>query len=913
MTTVFRMIPVHRFMTKNWLLALAVGIAWTFLIPGAVTGQDVTLSDALKESQESELVLESEAVKPAGAGATITGLADEPSTGTGLVAEGLAKPLSFSFSGARWREVIQWLADAGGLALHLGELPQGTFTYVDAEPYSIDGAISRLNLFLLPEGFVIIRSGKLLTLIQLGDPRSLQQLEMLAVQVRPEDLDGLEPHQLVRCFLPLDKVPSQDAVSELQLLSLIAPPKVLPKSNQLVVIETAEKLRNVVAVLKAMQDVPSEEPLLKRFELQNLTAETVLFVAGQHLGIPPGETSGLDITITTDFSGRQLFAFGNPEKVEKLALLLESLDVPGSSSGDDESMSLVSYPVPGGNLQTVYDVLQTVLAGESLRLSADASTQRIIAFAPARIHQQIEATIAELRTPGTEFAVIDLGGADPYFAVALIEELFESTVSREREDDSRDRRRSEPVVNVPKVDADPDAGKLFVRGTAEQVQQVRSIVEQISSKSSSGGEIRVLPVTEAARGKVQSLIERWLREERGIEVLSPQRIETPDVIERSLHESKEEESSASELSREASKGTTSVLTFASLLAGESVPQLEALTEGNDLDASQPKVIIENGASGLIVYSDNEALLDEIQQVFASMGGVSKQAVSPPVIYYLKYVTAGDAVQLLADLIDGELNLSDVSQGDLVQGSVYGSSSYYGSFIYDRDGMKTMTAGTATVIADERLNRLIVQGLAGDVDRIDRYLRVIDKESSITEIETSGQTYILPLRHTKAVEVATMIREAFPDRIATTGRQDSRERGRPGEPPRREPESSSGDDGERRGEEGQPQPQPPIADRGVQGQLPKMAVTVHEPSNSVVVTAPQSLYEKVKQLVERIDAESEQVVEVITPAEGVEMESVFRMLSGGGVSQNRSSSRTSSDSRSSSRSSSDRRSESSRGR
>ena len=68
--------------------------------------------------------------------------------------------LEFSFDGAPWRGVIQWLADSSDLALHVGGLPTGSFTYSDRNTFTPQEAIDRVNLFLLPQGFSLVRSGK---------------------------------------------------------------------------------------------------------------------------------------------------------------------------------------------------------------------------------------------------------------------------------------------------------------------------------------------------------------------------------------------------------------------------------------------------------------------------------------------------------------------------------------------------------------------------------------------------------------------------------------------------------------------------------------------------------------------------------------------------------------------------------
>ncbi|MDC0279012.1 hypothetical protein OAL43_02285 [bacterium] len=53
----------------------------------------------------------------------------------------------------------------------------------------------------------------------------------------------------------------------------------------------------------------------------------------------------------------------------------------------------------------------------------------------------------------------------------------------------------------------------------------------------------------------------------------------------------------------------------------------------------------------------------------------------------------------------------------------------------------------------------------------------------------------------------------------------------------------------------------------------MTIAVHEPSNSLVVTAPQQLFEEAGRLVSVIDSMAEQTIEVITPASGAMFESV----------------------------------------
>ena len=68
----------------------------------------------------------------------------------------------------------------------------------------------------------------------------------------------------------------------------------------------------------------------------------------------------------------------------------------------------------------------------------------------------------------------------------------------------------------------------------------------------------------------------------------------------------------------------------------------------------------------------------------------------------------------------------------------------------------------------------------------------------------------------------------------------------------------------------------------------MTVAVHEPSNSLVVTAPEQLFQEVERLAKAIDNRGEQTVEVVAPANGAIFETLLQqvMLDGAGTSSRR---------------------------
>ena len=338
------------------------------------------------------------------------------------VANGFAedKPveLEFAFDGAPWRDVVKWLADSDDLALHITDLPTGSFTYSDGARYTTEAAIDRVNLFLLPEGFTIVRSGRLLSLINLQDRQSQEQLDSLARLVEIKDLTALQSSEVVKCLFELGELDAEDAIEELSALNLMTQPAVFPRTNRILVTDTAAKLRSVALILSSFEPRKLDNgTVVKSFALQHVEAEDVLVVARPHLGLATGEMIGIDVSISSDVKGENLFVTGVDDKVKLIENLVLAIDRPKESQMlADGTQELRTYPVESGNLQTVYNVLLTVLAGrEEMRLSTDETAGTIVALATPETHEEIAATVARLKADETEFEIIPLKNVDPVF------------------------------------------------------------------------------------------------------------------------------------------------------------------------------------------------------------------------------------------------------------------------------------------------------------------------------------------------------------------------------------------------------------------------------------------------------------------------------------------------------------------
>lgn len=777
--------------------------------------------------------------------------------------------LQFAFEGAAWRDVIRWIADEAQLALQYVDLPTGSFTYSDPNAYSPQEAIDRINLFLLPQGFTLVRSGQLLSVINLGDPRSKQQLDSLARMVPAEQLSELEDHQVVKSLFRLGPLEADEAVDELAALNLMTEPAVFSKTNQLLITDTVAKLKSVKQVLDAFQpDEMQDGRVVESFTLNHVDAEDVLVVARPHLGLATGEMIGIDVSLSADPTGTQLFVTGVEDKVKLVEGLIASIDKPEMKTGTTGADAILqSYPVDGGNLETVYNVLQTLLAGKSVRLSTDQDSGSIVALAPPAVQQEIEATVAQLQASGAEFEVIPLNAIDPYFAISLLEGMLDLP------DEFDDPEEIDP--DTPRIDADPAGRRLFVRAKPAQLKQIKQIIAGLDNEASSvdGEQLRVFPLSGKQATSVLRTAAKFWRGDNPVIVYRPTIDPKAEAKERVVSE---EQSDRETLT---SRGEL-------LLDSSEQRWMTANPEG-----TAPAIRCQLTSRGLLLQSEDPQALDKFEQHLRLILGPTDSVPSPPIVFYLKYTKPDDALRMLAELIDGGEVVSEGTSATLVNGYVSsGSDSLLGSLVTARDGTTTLIAGSLTVVADARLNRLIAQGTTDDIQRIEDYLQIIDKDTSLTSIETYGKSHVIELYNSKASEVAEALREAFAGRVdEQAGSTGGRGQGGGGQgTPQDRRQAAREQEQQRDRDSDNDQPANPQGGAGQGGGTnePKMTIAVHEPSNSLIVTAPDQLFSEVEILARSIDTRGEEAVEVVTPANAEVLEQVLQQLMLGEVTSTR---------------------------
>jgi type II secretory pathway component GspD/PulD (secretin) len=640
------------------------------------------------------------------------------------------------------------------------------------------------------------------------------------------------------------------------------------------------------------------------------------------IGLESGANSSDKIRIATGLYGDRLYATGDAATRALLERIIERADTPlqmnNAESGEAESLpKLETYIVSSVAPSTVIDVLQTLLAGlPDTRLAVDPQAGGIIAYARPETHVMIQQTIDKLEGRGSSFEIIQLRRLEPSQALATINKFFGVTDGSTKD--------------APTIDGDPVTGRLWVRGTPEQIEMVRNLIEKLEGADSlgeMGDRIRVLPYTgRTAQETVEQLQNLWqvMGKKNKIRMVTPstgggsaaintfpqRRVgglngaasaeeESPDAVPATgpnndaalQEEARLENDSAALLNPNEltlvsdTKVTTSTVAVSDDQTAEQPKPAEEPAAGlappTEVAAEKKSdgsgdIVITMTPGGMVIASDDPIALSDFEQMMRTLSDQSALSTAEPTVFWLKYTKAPEAADLITKILGGDSGGSAGGGGGLA-GSIMGElgGGMLGGLLGiggDSGGTGTTssiltTTGSVSIVADGRLNALIVQANSVDMQTIEMILEVIDREESPEDVRTTSKPQLIPVIYQSATDVANIVKSVYAERSGDQG-------GRGGQP-QVSPQDlinalrggGGGRGGRGGGNEQATKPAPVI-------------IAVDTRSNSLIVTAPPQDVEDIRELVEAIDAggmQSEETVEIVSLKGNVKAEVVQQAL------------------------------------
>jgi hypothetical protein len=154
---------------------------------------------------------------------------------------------------------------------------------------------------------------------------------------------------------------------------------------------------------------------------------------------------------------------------------IESIDVPESPEAvagrGANQPQLEVYPLNAADPRMVVDMLNATVPG--MVMYEDLKTRRINVYASAADQEQVRAIIKQLDGgAGESVTVVPLKKLEPVAAATSLRSLF-----------------AKDAADAPSIEPDAVGRRLMVRGSPEQVAEVRKVLEQLG-EDGSGGERR---------------------------------------------------------------------------------------------------------------------------------------------------------------------------------------------------------------------------------------------------------------------------------------------------------------------------------------------------------------------------------------------------------------------------------------
>lgn len=795
--------------------------------------------------------------------------------------------IQFSSRFSPWKDTIEWFAEQSDLALIADDVPPGTFNYSDPKEYTPDEALDLMNGVLQTKGYILIRKQRMLFLINLENEIPPTLIDTIS----PEELKGRGQHALVRVAFPLDKMTPEQADAELRpLIGEQGDMKLLSASKQVVITDTVGKLRMIqTAIARVDAPMAPSEHVKKIFKPEFSSVDEILTVVRGLLAFPDAEANALPdgtLRFSVDPLTSRIFVSATPEQLKNFEEIFELTDVDTGDLGGPanvETPKLEVYPVTTANPEMAFQVVQTLLAGElDVRVALDEKTGSVVVFANSSQHAIVKATIDQLQKDKRQIEVFTLRRVDPTLALLAINSLFDIG--------------EEADPSAPKVDADPTSAQVFIRGSEDQIRQIRELLEKMGEdlskdpETAQGSPYRFVPnspSTEAALRQMETIWPTIRKNKIRVVVPSadsndrePSPFNIPSLGGARIYEKRSDRDDETEKPTEGEGLPAEVedllkpirpsedkstrrrispsIQFAiyqqpaeedSKANSEEVAKDEATT-GEDPAGEEPKneepkeladIVIHPGPGGMYIMSEDVEALEEFMAILEEMTIDAGNTGPEYYVYYLKYVQADVAASLLTQITSGDSGGGGTDGGligDLAGDVLGGAGSLLGGLMGGLGTGGSMTgSGNISITPDLRLNALIVQGTPEDQDLIEQLLKILDKKESPEDNETKGKPRLIPVFNQTAEAVAGVIRTTFADNI------------------------SSGQQGG-----GQRQPSPEDLIRALRGggrnggggaqqvkQEPaKMTVSVDATSNTLIVRAPDELFDEVKRLVEQLD-------------------------------------------------------------
>jgi len=433
------------------------------------------------------------AVHACRAGAQETAVAAEPRIG-------------FAFKNAPFDQVLDFFSRQSGVPIIFeADAPAGALTFVSANEYTLDAAISVLNLTLHRHDRYLRHEGDFLYLSTL--PEAAKRAGESFESELPE---GITPDQIVTVTIPLSNASAALVAEQIKpLLDPYGSVTPVPEQNIVIVVETAAQIERISQVIQTIDDRRPVDSSYKLFPLKNAQAETVVNALkglvgtrvqriiidkdGQQRVVEDVDVGGL--SIQPDTRTNSVIVVGPESRIETVKELIALLDA--DESGAVGGRRLVTLPLRTVTPQIASQKITQLFAGvekkqqptvvpmdESGKIAVVGSEEQLVQV--TALIDELDPRRGDAGQNDEEVArVISLEHLSAQSATAIVSKLLTP--------------RQQAVIRMA---PGPDAKSIIVAGPGEDIARFEQLLTGIDRPISGSREVRLVRIDAADPGAV---------------------------------------------------------------------------------------------------------------------------------------------------------------------------------------------------------------------------------------------------------------------------------------------------------------------------------------------------------------------------------------------------------------------------
>jgi type II secretory pathway component GspD/PulD (secretin) len=558
---------------------------------------------------------------------------------------------------------------------------------------------------------------------------------------------------------------------------------------------TDGEIELIAKIIAEVNEQPGKLPSFRAFPLKHASPETVAKSVTAALGTR--STAG----ITFQRDAKSVFAVANKQDLANIEQLIEQLDIPASS---DDARRLEIFSLKGVDGKSISATLESLFKDSvtPAEIKYDAFNEQLFVAGDAKQLALIADSLQKLAPPKRELAIFQLEETDPNSFKIAADALFED----------------EPLNTIPSITIDSNQQQALVRGTKEQIESIRKLMTQLGESdraemiqtipgSNTNSRLRFVPIHRNPKGLLEEVERLWpVMRSNPIQVIDPKMIEkkplsTPPTDPAPLQPNPAPPPANPDVGASPSLESTGRSRFVA-----TQPPAQSNTEP---PSNLPPVVIVTGENQWTVASDDPEALARFEQLLASLLNPVMEPYATAGNYSVYILRHADAKQL-AELLES-----------LFRPSERGSRTTFS------EAMQRIK-----IVADERINALVIGGNRADRKIIEELLGVFDSKDLIDRLQRITPI-LVPLQSASAKNVSDIVKEVYRSQLSSGAGRD----------PLDIPEGVSSDVATI------------LQQINAQSSSPLLTLSLDDSSNALVLRGPSELTDEVRAFISSLDQQA----------------------------------------------------------